>query len=364
MSRSIRCVLVLAVCGGAHPVLAQSDPAQEAPPKQERLRFRARHILIAWKSFAGAEAVATKEQARKTADEILRKLRAGADFTTLAKQYSACPSRLAGGDLGQFPIGRMQPEFEQAVRACKIGEYAGPVETQLGFHLIQRLEVRRPWPDLVTASHILIQYEGAERAREDVERRRDKEEARALATRLLAEIRSGRLDFAEAARKHSDDASSAARGGHLGTMSPEDFLPAFSDALCGLEEQGIAGPVETPLGFHLIRREKLEQPLRASHILIPWRGAARAPDDVLHTKEQALDLAKKLLARIRAGEPFDRLARENSTCHSRLNGGDLGLFHRGQMVKAFEEAVRQATVGEVVGPVETPFGYHLILRTR
>ena len=71
--------------------------------------------------------------------------------------------------------------------------------------------------------------------------------------------------------------------------------------------------------------------------------------------------ANELLAAIEAGLDFGEAAKVNSTCPSNAQGGDLGEFGKGQMVPAFEEAAFTAEVGKVVGPVQTDFGYHLIL---
>ena len=59
-------------------------------------------------------------------------------------------------------------------------------------------------------------------------------------------------------------------------------------------------------------------------------------------------------------EAFEDVAKESSTCPSGANGGDLGEFGKGQMVKEFEDAAFAAEIGHVVGPVKTQFGYHLI----
>ena len=75
-------------------------------------------------------------------------------------------------------------------------------------------------------------------------------------------------------------------------------------------------------------------------------------------KEEADCLA--VLEAIRNGKAFEDAAKESSTCPSGAQGGDLGEFGRGQMVKEFEEAAFAAEIGEVVGPVKTQFGYHLI----
>lgn len=67
-----------------------------------------------------------------------------------------------------------------------------------------------------------------------------------------------------------------------------------------------------------------------------------------------------ILEAIKNGKAFEDAAKESSTCPSGAQGGDLGEFGKGQMVKEFEEAAFAAEIGTVVGPVKTQFGYHLI----
>ena len=74
-----------------------------------------------------------------------------------------------------------------------------------------------------------------------------------------------------------------------------------------------------------------------------------------------LSKAENLYEKIQNGEDFATLAKENSTCPSSANGGDLGYFGRGQMVKEFEDMAFSLEVGAVSKPVKTQFGYHLIL---
>ncbi len=86
--------------------------------------------------------------------------------------------------------------------------------------------------------------------------------------------------------------------------------------------------------------------IRASHILVD-------------TKEQADSLKKQ----IDGGADFAALAEKHSSCPSSENGGDLGFFGRGMMVKPFEDAAFALSVGAVSGPVQTQFGWHLIKLT-
>jgi len=83
--------------------------------------------------------------------------------------------------------------------------------------------------------------------------------------------------------------------------------------------------------------------VRASHILVK-------------TEEEA----KKLYEEIKNGASFAQIAELNSLCPSGQNGGDLGFFGKGMMVKPFEDAAFSLEVGEISQPVETQFGWHLI----
>lgn len=72
------------------------------------------------------------------AEDVLKKLKEGSSFESLAKAFSKCPSGDEGGDLGEFGKGQMVKPFEEAAFALKAGEVSGPVRTQFGYHIIKR----------------------------------------------------------------------------------------------------------------------------------------------------------------------------------------------------------------------------------
>ena len=89
--------------------------------------YRAAHILV---------------DSEDKAKELLAQINDGADFAEVAKENSTDGSAAQGGELGWFGLGRMVPEFEEAVVAMKPGDVAGPVQTQFGWHLIKLEETR------------------------------------------------------------------------------------------------------------------------------------------------------------------------------------------------------------------------------
>ncbi len=104
--------------------------------------------------------------------------------------------------------------------------------------------------------------------------------------------------------------------------------------------------------------------IAARHVLIQYMGSSRASSSVVRTRDQAAALAQEVLRRARAGEDLARLAVEFSDePGAGGRGGSLGRFGKGSMVPAFEEAAFKLKVGEVSDVVETPFGFHVILRT-
>ncbi len=76
------------------------------------------------------------------------------------------------------------------------------------------------------------------------------------------------------------------------------------------------------------------------------------------------EVCQKLKDQIEAGADFAAVAKEHSQCPSGRQGGDLGEFGPGMMVKEFDEVVFTAEVGKVQGPVKTQFGYHLVEVTK
>jgi len=83
---------------------------------------------------------------------------------------------------------------------------------------------------------------------------------------------------------------------------------------------------------------------------------ASARHILVSTEEQCADLKKQ----IKEGADFAELAKQHSSCPSGQQGGELGEFGPGQMVKEFDEVVFSADVNTVQGPVQTQFGYHLL----
>jgi len=209
------------------------------------------HILIAYKGAMRAHPAVTrtKAEALKLAREVAAKAQAAPGrFAELARKYSDGPSAGKGGDLGAWPRGRMVPQFDNALDHMKVGDISAPVESPFGFHIIKR----NPAPPMFSGSHILVAYKGAMRAAATVTR--TKAEARALAKDLAAQARKDPGKFAELAKKHSDGPSGST-GGHLGVWPRGRMVPAFDKAIEKLKVGEISDPVETPFGFHVIKRE-------------------------------------------------------------------------------------------------------------
>ncbi len=103
-------------------------------------QIKASHILIKTDPL---DDEAKKGAARKKLEDIEKRVKKGADFEALAKEFSQCPSSSKGGDLGYFGSGQMVKPFEDAALALKPGEVSDIVETKFGYHLIKLTE-RKP----------------------------------------------------------------------------------------------------------------------------------------------------------------------------------------------------------------------------
>ncbi len=142
----------------------------------------------------------------------------------------------------------------------------------------------------------------------------------------------------------------------------KDLSATFADSLVALNKGGLYGPYRDGDFFKVSKmaNKKVDGNVKASHILISWKGAERAGEKVTRTKEEAEEKAKELLDEAKKKDAvFVELARDNSDGPSATKGGDLGYFQEGKMVAEFNDFVFSNKVG-AIGFVETAFGYHII----
>ena len=177
---------------------------------------------------------------------------------------------------------------------------------------------------------------------------------------IAQRARSGEY-FAKLARELSDSPDRA-NGGALGQRSPDRYPPLFLEATQSTAVGGVAGPVRSGAGFHVLKvlaksqagaADATVNQTQVRHILLRVEGN--------RTTEQAIAQLKEYKRRIQGGTAdFAGLARDNSQDGSAKDGGDLGWRRPSDFVSEFEEAVNRMAPGEVSEPVVSRFGVHLI----
>ncbi|MCB0578476.1 MAG: peptidylprolyl isomerase [Phaeodactylibacter sp.] len=179
------------------------------------------------------EALAVKERLKK------------GDFATVAKEVSADKSaQNNGGHIGYitalFPNGFY--ELEKAAYSLPLNQLSDPIRTAAGYHIL-KVHNRRPARGELEAAHILL-------------RTQDKDPV-AVKARIdsVYQALQGGASFEELAKKLSEDGRTAAQGGYIGFFGINKYSPSFEDAAFALEEDGaFTRPVETNVGWHIIRR--------------------------------------------------------------------------------------------------------------
>ena len=101
-------------------------------------QVRASHILLMYEGSARSSNNRSKEDAAAQIETLRADIEAGGDFADAAKEHSDCPSGAQGGDLGTFGKGQMVPAFEEAAFGLEVDGLSGVIETDFGYHIIQR----------------------------------------------------------------------------------------------------------------------------------------------------------------------------------------------------------------------------------
>jgi len=222
-----------------------TKPALERMYERKLKEVRASHILIRTTLTAAPEDTV---KAFTAAQKIIDSLKMGVSFESLAIHNSQDPSVSQNkGDLYYFISGIMVPEFEDAVFSMKPGEYSAvPVRTQFGYHVIKIADVQ-PSQGAVHVAHIMKRL--APNASAD-------DSAKAVA--LLQSVRDSIVnlggDFANFAKRYSDDNYTAPRGGDLGFIDRGRIVKEFDAVMFALKDSTVSPVVKTQFGLHLIKR--------------------------------------------------------------------------------------------------------------
>lgn len=290
--------------------------------------------------------------AQREVQALLAELRAPEDFTALAKSLAGKRSATRTAMYGVVPPGLLAAPLDQRLASLAVGEIGAPFEHQGAQWIVQRIE------DSAGCRQIFIA--GVDAA------------ARERAERVVATARGG-ADFAQLAREHSDERASALRGGDFAIFERGPADAGVRAATFAARIGEIVGPLETPLGFHILQRvgvESLDPRLRDDSwarvrcILVAFRGAPNSGVEVERRHDEAQALADDLAVRIRRGEDMAQLAREHTDDRGlRAFGGEVGWVRRGvtRMPPLFDRVFVEPP-GQLIGPLPSTAGFVLLRR--
>ncbi len=206
-------------------------------------------------------------------------------------------------------------------------------------------------PEKFTLAHIFINPKATEKV---------KEQTYALARSLLDSLKNG-ADFAELAKRYSDDPGSAAQGGDLGFVKRGVFFPEFESAAFALQDGEISDVVESPVGLHIIELlERRGESIHTRHILLKFKS-----DDEADLK--AIETLNDIRDSVRTGKnTFEYYAAKYSDDKETAKfGGELGTFEAGQLDKTLLDQVYKLEEGEIGFPKRleldaNTYGYHIV----
>lgn len=209
----------------------------------------ARHILV---KIGGAQTPEDTLRAWKRVMEARKKIEAGDNFASVAEMYSDDPSAKTnangqgnGGDLGYFSGLLMVYPFESAAFNTPVGKISDPVRTSFGYHII-KVEDKRAARGEVKVAHILIPVLSGENA--------EKQKAAKDKINEIYQLVNSGSDFAELARKYSDDKQTAASGGVLPQFGTGKMIDGFEEASFALQKPGdVSQPFLISDGWHIVK---------------------------------------------------------------------------------------------------------------
>lgn len=188
----------------------------------------------------------------------------------------------------------------------------------------------------------------------------NKQKYREFAQAILDSIKAG-ADFAEMAKKYSEDPGSAVHGGDLGFVRRGLFYPEFEAAAFSLQTNQISDLVESPVGYHIIQLlERRGESIKTRHILIKIKLDEQAD---LNTISFLTDVRDSIVRKFGSFSEFaKKYSEDNETAPF---GGELGTFFINQLDKQLLDVVSKLKEGEISFPrrveySESNYGYHIV----
>jgi peptidyl-prolyl cis-trans isomerase SurA len=199
------------------------------------------HIFISFQQNGIVDSIS----ALKKLADVQEKLKNGADFSAVAKQYSDDPSaKMNGGDLDWITVFTLPYALENLAYSTPVGKVSNVYKSKAGYHIFKNIAERRD-PGRIKALQILIAFPpGAN----DALKAADKKLADSLYQRLLKGD-----DFANLASKFSNDVVSAAANGQMMEFGVGEYDPVFENTVYSLQKNTISKPFLTSHGYHIVK---------------------------------------------------------------------------------------------------------------
>lgn len=201
------------------------------------------HILIALPEGATPQQITAQET---KATNVYEQLQEGLDFASAAISYSASQEALEGGLVGWRDLNSVPVVFSEAIKNLRTGQFTVPIRSPAGFHLLKVNDYRDRSQVMATefhARHIMIITNDLVGPRQAMEQIRD------IHKQLIEDG-----DFAELAKKNSDDVSSANLGGDMGWFVPQTYGERIGQTLSSMQDGEISEPFQTDAGWHILER--------------------------------------------------------------------------------------------------------------
>lgn len=270
----------------------------------------ARHILIKVDSDAEEE---EREAARERAEEILKRLREGADFEAMAKEYSEDPgSRSKGGDLGFFGRGRMVKPFEEVAFSLPVGELSDLVESPYGYHII-RVDERKGagYRTLEEVRPQILQRLRREQSTDEIDK----------VARRLARAAKKKGDLQAVAEEYDLEVREVEIEEGENYLSGIPDSKAFIEAAESLEVDAVSPLVEGSRNRYLLQLKAIEPPIEKPFESV--RGEVEREYKKRYRQEKAASDAARLLEKAKERGSLEKAAEEMG-----YKTEETGLFAR------------------------------------